>query len=124
MKHIRRFNESNLTRITKQVIKEGVEQKDNPLSNLLNSYVEYKDDNTHFTIGWNRHDNYFTIRFPNLKADFEEIDANYIMISKDIEMAQRVFEYLKDYVEDSNKARTDKDVYFAAKKVIDVYSKK
>jgi hypothetical protein len=46
------------------------------------------------------------------------------MISKDIEMAQRVFDYLKDYVEDSNKARNDKDVYLAAQKVIDVYSKK
>jgi hypothetical protein len=46
------------------------------------------------------------------------------MISKDIEMAQRVFEYLKDYVEGSSKARTDKDVYFAAQNVIDTYSKK
>jgi len=124
MKKIIRLTESDLSRIVKRVIKEDVVKKDNPLSSLLNTHVEYKDNNTHFTVGWNRYDNYFIIRFPNLQADYEEIDANYIMISKDIEMAQRVFDYLKDYVEDSNKARNDKDVYLAAQKVIDVYSKK
>jgi hypothetical protein len=124
MKKIMRLTESDLINIVKRIIKEDVAQRDNPISNLLNTHVEYKDNNTHFTVGWNRYDNYFTIRFPNLRADYEEIDDNYIMISKDIEMAQRVFEYLKDYVEDSDKARTDRDVYLAAQKVIDVYSRK
>jgi hypothetical protein len=124
MKRTVMLTESDLTRIVKRVIKEDTGRRDNPLSNLLNTYVEYKDNNTHFAVGWSRNDNYFTIRFPNLKADYEEIDANYIMISKNIEMAQRVFEYLKDYVEDSDKARTDRDVYLTAQKVIDVYSKK
>jgi hypothetical protein len=124
MKKVIRLTESDLTRIVKRVIIEDIEQRDNPLSSLLNVYVEYKNNNIHFTVGWNKYENYFTIRFPNLKADYEEIDANYIMISKDIEMAQRVFEYLKDYVEGSSKARTDKDVYFAAQNVIDTYSKK
>jgi hypothetical protein len=100
MKKIVRLTERDLTRLVKRVIIEDIEQRDNPLSSLLNVYVEYKNNNIHFTVGWNKYENYFTIRFPNLKADYEEIDANYIMISKDIEMAQRVFEYLKDYVEE------------------------
>jgi hypothetical protein len=39
-------------------------------------------------------------------------------------MSQRVFDYLKDYIEGSDKVRTDKEVYFAAQNVIDIYSKK
>jgi hypothetical protein len=127
MKNIKTFEGffSEFDEDDEKFLNENVGQRDNPLSSLLNVYVEYKkNNNIHFTLGWDKHENYFTIRFPNLKADYEEIDANYIMISKDIEMSQRVFDYLKDYIEGSDKVRTDKEVYFAAQNVIDIYSKK